>query len=420
MEFGTWISNERDKRGLNAQFLARQVGLSTSKLSLIENGHSEPTLAIAVAIAGALDVDREQVLQVLLEDDYSAPKEVNSPTDRSVLTPLLAKEFINSFQVDTESSIALLTKLWQTADQKWYLAERTGYFAVYEPLESAEALIATHIRNRKFVQVTTKDEKRLLPPLELEFQKLFRIHLAGGILTFREIGRYLQELRRERKYTLADIAKAHHRSLAVLSRFEAAGESKIRLNDILFFDKNAECDGELFRMYWNAMIFPLNAFQNNLAPNEIDITEVGNLFIHLCRLIQQNRSSDNSYLAELEHDVYAIRNVTVGIKKIAYIPTFTDEEWKRIQSALVSQGISLTAEQLKFLDCIFYKLMSGCNWDKLPTQYEPISDAKDQFKTWIETGTWRQIWNACRQNWSFAHQESWINAFRKGHFVPTL
>lgn len=47
----------RRQRGLTLEQLATQTGLTKSYLSKIERGHSTPSIAVALKVAGALDVD---------------------------------------------------------------------------------------------------------------------------------------------------------------------------------------------------------------------------------------------------------------------------------------------------------------------------------------------------------------------------
>ena len=62
-EFGLWLQQERDKRGMSQSELARTCGLHRAVVNKIENLHSSPTPETLLAIARGLKLPPEVVFR---------------------------------------------------------------------------------------------------------------------------------------------------------------------------------------------------------------------------------------------------------------------------------------------------------------------------------------------------------------------
>ena len=66
--FGEQLLKERIKKGLTAQMIAKDCGISRSYITLIETGRRLPGKKILMKIAVALDIKTGTVLNWYLED----------------------------------------------------------------------------------------------------------------------------------------------------------------------------------------------------------------------------------------------------------------------------------------------------------------------------------------------------------------
>jgi DNA-binding XRE family transcriptional regulator len=66
--FGEWLRNERKKRGLTVEVVAKDCEVSRSYITLIENGKRLPGKKVIPKIAEALDLEVVVVLNWYLED----------------------------------------------------------------------------------------------------------------------------------------------------------------------------------------------------------------------------------------------------------------------------------------------------------------------------------------------------------------
>jgi ribosome-binding protein aMBF1 (putative translation factor) len=60
--FGIWVRELRHRRGLTQAVVAQQAAISVTYLSEMESGHHNPTLAVVLRLAHALDVKPSQLV----------------------------------------------------------------------------------------------------------------------------------------------------------------------------------------------------------------------------------------------------------------------------------------------------------------------------------------------------------------------
>ena len=63
--FGLWVRELRHRRGLTQATVAQQAAISVTYLSEMESGHHNPTLAVVLRLARALDVKPSQLVSRL-------------------------------------------------------------------------------------------------------------------------------------------------------------------------------------------------------------------------------------------------------------------------------------------------------------------------------------------------------------------
>ena len=80
---GIRIKHLRQERGLSQEALSEKVGISPKYISSIERGKENPTLDIIIKLAGALQVDIEDIFKIAHEE--SNPKKL-----REMINHLLA------------------------------------------------------------------------------------------------------------------------------------------------------------------------------------------------------------------------------------------------------------------------------------------------------------------------------------------
>ena len=63
--FGLWVRELRHRRALTQAAVAQQAAISVTYLSEMESGHHNPTLAVILRLARALDVKPSQLVSRL-------------------------------------------------------------------------------------------------------------------------------------------------------------------------------------------------------------------------------------------------------------------------------------------------------------------------------------------------------------------
>jgi XRE family transcriptional regulator, regulator of sulfur utilization len=63
--FGVWVRELRHRRGQTQAAIAQQAAISVTYLSEMESGHHNPTLAVILRLARALDITPSQLVSRL-------------------------------------------------------------------------------------------------------------------------------------------------------------------------------------------------------------------------------------------------------------------------------------------------------------------------------------------------------------------
>lgn len=77
-----------------------------------------------------------------------------------------------------------------------------------------------------------------------------------------------------------------------------------------------------------------------------------------------------------------------------------DEMWEVVKDLLPHEkregtvGRPQTANRV-ILDGILYKLITGCQWKKIPGEYGSGSTCHERFQVWVEAGIFQQLWKRC-------------------------
>lgn len=109
MEFGEWVKRERNSLGLSLRELAKEVQISHSHLSNIENGVANPNLAFCIRFAKVLGISNEEV------ERYAGLRPVNYiPPEPPTLSPI-AREIADLIKNLPQSDQELVLKIARLA-----------------------------------------------------------------------------------------------------------------------------------------------------------------------------------------------------------------------------------------------------------------------------------------------------------------
>jgi len=78
----------------------------------------------------------------------------------------------------------------------------------------------------------------------------------------------------------------------------------------------------------------------------------------------------------------------------SYATELTADQWDLLSSLLPAPkatGRPRTVDLYRVLNAIFYVLMSGCAWSRLPSDFPPYSTVYYYFRQWKRDGSWKQI-----------------------------
>lgn len=81
-------------------------------------------------------------------------------------------------------------------------------------------------------------------------------------------------------------------------------------------------------------------------------------------------------------------------KKKRYTSDVSDGQWKRLEWLLPKRkgaGRPMTLSRRAVVNAILYVLVTGCQWENLPSDFPHCKSVYYHFRKWCRDGTWRRI-----------------------------
>jgi transcriptional regulator with XRE-family HTH domain len=272
MDFGKFIGARRSALGLNHQTCAARSGLEISTLSRVENSQGRPTLQTAVRVCRGLEVSLADLLDwwqgshaVLLEEAPLLPI-------AEVLTRDDVEAFVRCFRAKP-----LLCATWLTDSLNGLLAGKGWQLSLFAPVDVVKLLFSDSPLYRF----------EILYPAELAPEKLLALNRSGGMLTFRDVGHYLERTRSAKGRTIGHIASGLGIGPSILSRIENGDHEQIKLAYVLALDQSLEQGGKLLMLYWGAenarRDIELHLSEQREAPWSVYEERLAEVLVRVCR-----------------------------------------------------------------------------------------------------------------------------------------
>jgi transcriptional regulator with XRE-family HTH domain len=78
-EFGHWLKQQREERGITQKFVAVKSNITTTQLSRIENGHSSTRRDTVIQLAQIIGIDEREALRHFAPESFpQIPKELEN------------------------------------------------------------------------------------------------------------------------------------------------------------------------------------------------------------------------------------------------------------------------------------------------------------------------------------------------------
>jgi transcriptional regulator with XRE-family HTH domain len=235
MNFGDFIRNRRTALGLDQQTCAARSGIDASTVSRIENGRARPTLRTAIQVCRGMEVSLADLMDAWL--GKRAPLQEPAFPGGTLLTPDDVQAFIEGVRVN---AWVCCTWLADTLNRLVAVEGKKG------PLFVPAAILTLLIDSAVY-------RFEITYPKEMSPATLISICRSGGMLTFRDIGHYLDRVRRGKSKTLAHLALDAGITPSMLAHIETGTLEQIKLADVLALDEYLEHEGMLLMLYWSAV-----------------------------------------------------------------------------------------------------------------------------------------------------------------------
>ena len=257
MKFGDWVKHIRNEQKIDIREFAQKVGVNSSTVSRIENLHTEPTIYTAFRICKGMGVSLFEFLQILDENFVTHPNDLNLMENENVVTLSDVKKLIKFFEEDEKSVSDFLIKGLNDIAEKAYTDKRLVHFL-------SERKINSYATNDIDLIIfgsplSYRLELKYPPRLSPDFFEFIYCNKAAFMLHDAE--RYLDLARPKGKGRLSTFSLA---SIGTGSAIE-----RVKLNEVLEFDKASEQNGKIVGMYWEAARF-YDTFTSSMTSFEED------------------------------------------------------------------------------------------------------------------------------------------------------
>jgi transposase len=80
----------------------------------------------------------------------------------------------------------------------------------------------------------------------------------------------------------------------------------------------------------------------------------------------------------------------------------SDEQWALAEAVLKehdppAEKGPARVDQREVMDAVIFRLRTGCQWNRLPTEYPDDSTVHRHFQRWVERGVFRHLWASSRR-----------------------
>ena len=274
-DFGRWVREVREKKGLDLRAFGRQTSVDPSTISRIENGHTQVTLYTAIRICVGVGISLQQFSESL---GYKVIDIKKIAFDDTKTIPILTLQDLEGFakvlHVEASYALQILSELIDIVRSTVKSQEATLPSTAIEPFSPAH--FSFLLSPNPIFKVTMQ-----YPP-NIPANQILRIYQLGGILNLMDVGAYLRDLRHQSKATVAAFTVVSKRSASVITKLELGAIENIKLSDILELDKQLGNRGEMIALYWEAIA--LNVRIADLEVNPILV----NLLVIVCRWLQSD------------------------------------------------------------------------------------------------------------------------------------
>jgi transcriptional regulator with XRE-family HTH domain len=314
MNFGDLLSSWRKNKDLGIRDLGVRTGIDKSTISRIENKNTETTISTVVRLCLGLEIDLNELSKALLGFSVKFPERSKAPG------VLLGKSFL------TFKDLELLTHSYKNNSKKWEIQLSDWLNEV--AIKSEYTRVSTLLRGYESVE-ENKVTPRIISPLNIR-EMIFPSHIysyelqypsdlalanildnfeKGGVITPKDAGLYLKEIRNQKNLTQKDLERITTISEVSLSRLEMGMLDRIRLPDIVRLDQFLKSDGNLLAFYWYSCQFTeeflgaIGGWITNSIPVatwSMERFQLATIFLKVFRWMEFVNEGDSSWIQSMQ------------------------------------------------------------------------------------------------------------------------
>lgn len=290
--FGRWLEQIRFERGMDLAAFAGQTGVSMGTISRLERGEAQVTLITTLHLCDGLQVPLAALGKICLERITPELEDTGNKESRNILTLRDLLAYRDYCRRDWHSgSLLLIDMLHRSASTDPTVINRTGQTVQAMPLHFGPGDVEKLLAQASSALSAVLDLPHLAPAA------LWNLAIAGGVVTFPDVGAYLKYLRLTGGLTLQSLQQAVAIPFTVLGRLEQGVIERVKLATAIALDRQWRQEGRVLALFWSATHYTHVVSASTERERNLLVC-----FVRACRRLQQDPDAE-AWLTHLRETI---------------------------------------------------------------------------------------------------------------------
>jgi transcriptional regulator with XRE-family HTH domain len=292
--FGRWLEQIRFERKMDLAALAEQTGVSIGTISRLERGNAQVTLMTALRLCDGLQVSLAALGKVFLDTISPELAAVGNREGQHMLTIRDLHAYLDYCRRNWHDGCLLLVDMLNRSASR----HPAVFKKARQDVQDVVALpFAPHDVEKLLTDASSAPSALLHPPL-LEASTLWDLAREGGVVTFADVGAYLQHLRRTGRLTLQKLHQAIGIPFTVLGRLEQGVIEQVKLATAITLDRQWRQEGRVLALFWSA-----TRYTQAISTRTERERNLLACFVMACRWLQQDPHHNGAWLVDLRETI---------------------------------------------------------------------------------------------------------------------
>lgn len=252
MEFGEWVSNIRQERGLDVRAFAKETGIDSSTVSRTENQRTQTSIYTAYKIIQGLRVSVFELAKTLTDLEFPSLKEDYFVPSSNILILEDVDRFVAYYKVEQDKGAEQLVNYLNDLSSSAFGMKRTGRYQEHRIEVDRHDIERLLFKTSLFRSLEMEYPTKINPEIILETYK------QRGALMISDVETYTNNIRSKAR-RISSASSFNTGGVLPVGSLRTTGHmgsgailERTKLSDVIEFDIKTEQSGKVIGMYWDA------------------------------------------------------------------------------------------------------------------------------------------------------------------------